>query len=398
MMSSIVKMRILMLHNRYQFRGGEDASTDSEVALLRAQGHMVEFLEVDNRIITRGQAWHVGLRAIWSSASYHVVRNLLQSKRFDVVHIQNFFPLLSPSVLYAARSIGVPVVLTLRNYRLLCLNAIFFRNGSVCEDCLGKFIPWSGVFHRCYRNSWAATSSVAVMLIVHRLLRTWEGMVDLFIAPTNFARQKFIQGGLPADRIVVKPNFVYPDPGPGPHDGNYALFVGRLSSEKGVRTLMAAWKRLGKNIPLKIVGDGPLAGEIALTCRQNPQIEWLGVQSLEHVYTLIGAAKIVIVPSECYETFGRVIIESYAKGTPVIASNIGAIAELIEVNRTGLLFRPGDPDDLVAKVEWLLSHPEELAHMCKEARMEYEQKYTADRNYQYLVDIYQYAIENRKGK
>lgn len=394
MLKGNVEMKILVLHNRYQLRGGEDTSTDLEVALLRSQGHMVELFEVDNRAITGRQAWHVGLRAIWSPASYRAVLNRLLKERFDIVHVQNFFPLFSPAVFYAARAAGVPVILTLRNYRLLCPNAIFFRNGHVCENCLNRLVPWPGVLYRCYRNSVAATGAVAAMLTVHRFLHTWERTVDVFVALTEFARQKFIQGGLPADRVMVKPNFVHPDLGPGRHDGGFALFVGRLSLEKGVRTLLAAWERLGSYISLRIVGDGPLAAEVARAHERNKRIEWLGTQPLKHVYDLMGAAILVIVPSECYETFGRVVIEAYARGTPVIASDLGAMAELVKDGCTGLLFRPGDPEDLAAKVEWLFYHPRELVRMGKEARMEYEQKYTAERNYQILMDIYQRAIAN----
>ncbi len=387
-----------MLHNRYQLRGGEDESTDLEVALLHARGHVVDFLEVDNRAIAGRQAWRAGLQAVWAPSSYRAVRNRLQAERFDVVHVQNFFPLLSPAVLHAARAASVPVVLALRNYRLLCPNALFFRDGRVCEDCLGRLVPWPGVLHRCYRGSRAATGAVATMLVVHRLLRTWERAVDVFIALTEFARGKFIQGGLPADRIVVKPNFVDPDPGPGPHDGGYALFAGRLSVEKGVRMLLAAWERLGPGIPLKIAGDGPLASEVARACERNPQIEWLGAQPLDRVHALMGAAALVIAPSEWYETFGRVIVEAYAKGTPVVASDLGAMAELVEDGRTGLRFRPGDPGDLAAKVEWAWMHRRELAEMGREARREYEEKYTAERNYEQLMAIYRMAIERARSR
>lgn len=391
-------VKVFILHNRYQLRGGEDESTDLEVALLHARGHMVDFLEVDNRAIAGRQAWRAGLQAVWAPSSYRAVRNRLQAERFDVVHVQNFFPLLSPAVLHAARAASVPVVLALRNYRLLCPNALFFRDGRVCEDCLGRLVPWPGVLHRCYRGSRAATGAVATMLVTHRLLRTWQRTVDVFIALTEFARRKFIEGGLPADRIVVKPNFVDPDPGPGPHDGGYALFAGRLSVEKGVRTLLAAWERLGPGIPLKIAGDGPLAGEVARACERNPQIEWLGAQPLDRVHALMGAAALVIAPSEWYETFGRVIVEAYAKGTPVVASDLGAMAELVEDGRTGLRFRPGDPGDLAAKVEWAWMHRRELAEMGREARREYEEKYTAERNYEQLMAIYRMAIERARSR
>lgn len=396
-------MKVLMIHNYYQQSApsGENASFEAEVALLRRFNVEVILYTRDNaefdgyNLLRRVLQ---GTGTVWSCRSWRDFPSVITSAEPQVAHFQNTFPLVSPSALWACHLRETPIVLSLRNYRLLCPNALFFRDGHACQDCLGKLVPWPGVLHRCYRGSRAATGAVATMLVTHRLLRTWQRTVDVFIALTEFARRKFIEGGLPADRIVVKPNFVEPDPGPGPHDGGYALFAGRLSVEKGVRTLLAAWERLGPGIPLKIAGDGPLAGEVARACERNPQIEWLGAQPLERVHALMGAAALVIAPSECYETFGRVIVEAYAKGTPVVASDLGAMAELVEDGRTGLRFRPGDPGDLAAKVEWAWTHPRELAAMGREARREYEEKYTAERNYQQLMEIYRMAIERARSR
>lgn len=390
--------RVLMLHNRYLISGGEDVSTEAEARLLRSFGPEVDLYEVRNEDELRFPTWTIGLRAIWSASAFREVRSRVRAGRCTVVHVQNFFPLLSPSVYYAAKAERVPVVQTLRNYRLLCPNALFFRDGRVCEDCLGR-PPWPGVVHACYRGSRAATAAVASMVGIHRLLGTWARMVDVYVALTEFARKKFLEGGLPAEKTLVKPNFVHPDPGVGEGRGGYALFVGRLSPEKGVGTLLDAWERLGVKVPLKIVGDGPLAQKVVEVAGKVPGVHWLGKKSPDEVYALMGEASFLVFSSEWYETFGRVAIEAYAKGTPVVASDIGAIAEVVEHGRTGLLVRPGDPDDLISKVEWLLAHPRELARMRREARAEYEQKYTAERNYKMLMDIYEIAMENhRKGR
>lgn len=309
----------------------------------------------------------------------------------DLVHVQNFFPLISPSVYYAAKAEKVPVVQTLHNYRLLCPNGLFFRDGHVCEDCLGKPVPWPGVLHACYRESRTATTAATVMLTTHRIMRTWTEMVDVYIALTEFARQKFVQGGIPAEKIVVKPNFVHSDLGCGEGRGGYALFVGRLSTEKGVDTLLAAWKLLAGQLPLKIVGDGPLSSQVTEAVKKLDCVEWLGRRPVQEVYALMGNAMLLIFPSKWYETFGRVAIEAFAKGTPVIAANIGAITELIEHGRTGFLFCPGDSEDLAAKVKWALAHPRELTQMRREARSEFESKYTAKENYRRLMEIYALA-------
>ncbi|BDG26762.1 hypothetical protein TthSNM66_13980 [Thermus thermophilus] len=348
-------------------------------------------LAFHNQELDRMPPWRQGAVTLWNQEAHRRVREALRAHRPDLVHVHNTFPLASPAVVHAAKAEGVPVVMTLRNYRLLCVNALFFREGRVCEDCLGR-LPWRGVVHGCYRDSRLASLGVASMLALHRALGTWN-LVDRFIALTEFARRKFVEGGLPAEKIVVKPNFVHPDPGPGEGRGGYALFVGRLSPEKGVGTLLRAWGLLGGRVPLKVVGDGPLADEVQEAARRLPGVEWLGRKSPEEVYALMGEAAFLVFPSEWYETFGRVAIEAFAKGTPVVASRIGAVGEVTEDGRTGLHFRPGDPEDLAAKVEWLLAHPTELARMRREARAEYEAKYTAERNYQLLMEIYGQALE-----
>ncbi|MGJ3252742.1 MAG: glycosyltransferase family 4 protein [Elainellaceae cyanobacterium] len=385
-------MQILTIHNEYQIRGGEDESCELEQRLLQEKGHHVDsYIDSNQRITTLG-AIKTASKTIWSTESYRKVQQKLQQTKYNIVHVQNFFPLISPSVYYAARAEGVPVVQTLRNYRLLCPNALFFRDGEICEDCLGKPIPYPGVIHACYRGSRAASGVTAAMITTHRAIQTWTNMVDVYIALTHFAREKFIQGGLPAEKIVVKPNFVYPDPGVGEGQGSYALYVGRLSVEKGLDTLISAWEQLKIPFPLKIVGDGPLAPDVQRAAEKFPKIEWLGRKPMADVHALMGEATFLVFPSKWYETFGRVAVEAFAKGTPVIAANVGAIAELVQDGHTGLLFNPGDAKSLASKVDWLLSHPSKLAEMRKTARSEFETKFTAPANYQRLMEIYELAV------
>lgn len=391
------KVRILSIHNTYQIRGGEDESRESEERLLREMGHHVDVYQESNDRVSSIERWRMAIRTIWSRQAYRTVAKQLRANTYDLMHVQNFFPLISPSVYYAAKSCGVPVVQTLRNYRLLCPNALFFRDGQVCEDCLGKAIPFPGVVHACYRDNRTASGVTTAMISLHRAARTWTNMVDIYIALTQFARNKFIQGGIPADKIVVKPNFVHPDPGCGEGRGDYALYVGRLSVEKGLDVLLQAWELLGGKMPLKIVGEGPLANQVIEAAQRFPAIEWLGRRPVQEVYALMGEAKVLIFPSKWYETFGRVAVEAFAKGTPTIAANIGAITELVDHERTGLHFRPGDPTDLADKVERILAEPELLAQMRREARSEFEARYTAKQNYQRLMEIYDLVLNKSRS-
>lgn len=389
-------MRILIVHNFYQQPGGEDAVFQAEADLLRSRGHeVVEFVE-DNKNLNGVNPLKAVVDAVWSRESYRRIRALIQEIRPDVAHFHNTFLRISPAAYYACKEEGVPVVQTLHNYRLICPGALLMRNGRVCEDCLNKSIPWPGVVHGCWRDSRAQTAVVAGMLTFHRLRRTWTEQVDCYIALADFARQKFIEGGLPAEKIVVKPNVVNPDPGMGKHESDFALFAGRLSPEKGLHTLLSAWKQL-KGIALKIIGDGLLMEEARTFVERKglDGVEFLGRRSREEVLRLMWEARALIFPSESYEGFPLTIAEAFACGLPMIASRLGAMAEIVEDGRTGLLFEPGNPEDLAEKVRWAWAHPEELKEMGQEARQEYEEKYTAERNYEMLMKIYRFAFSNK---
>ena len=390
-------MRVLMVHCRYQIRGGEDECYEAEQRLLREAGVEVDGYEDDNRRVEQRGAVRTAVATVWSESAYRGIRARLRERRYDLVHVHNFFPLISPAVYHAAQAEGCAVVQTLHNYRLWCPAGIFYRDGHVCEDCLGKAVPWPGVVHACYRASRAGTATVAAMLAGHRLIGTWRSKVDLYIALNEFMRQKAIAGGVPAGKIAIKPNFVSHDPGMGDGAGGFALFAARLNREKGVPELLAAWQRLGARIPLKIMGDGPLTEEVRRAAAANPALDYLGRRPLAEFYELLGAARFFIFTSTWYEGFPRVISEAYARGTPIVASAIGPIAEVVANGRTGLHFRPGDVDDLVAKVAWLLDHPEEQAALRQNARAEFEAKYTAEVNLEQLLAIYERALASGRG-
>jgi glycosyltransferase involved in cell wall biosynthesis len=387
-------MRILSVHNSYQQPGGEDEVFRQEAQLLERHGHEVIRCQAHNDEMKGKGALELLTKTIYNSDAYHRVDALIKNNRPDVMHVHNTFPLLSPAVYYAAADHHLPVVQTLHNYRLLCPAGVLFRNNSVCEECLGAPSPWRAVLHACYRGSRPASAAAAGMLTVHRLLKTYSKTISTYIALSDFARSKFVQAGLPGQKIVVKPNFVDPDPGCGDGSGGYCLFVGRLSGEKGIDVLLDAWTRFSPAMPLEIAGDGDLGPEVAKAAKQRPQIRWHGRLQKPKLYELMKNAAALIVPSTWYEPFGMVLIEAFAMGLPVIASNIGAMTSMVAHGCTGLHFTSGDPADLAAQVNWLHEHPAAARQMREQARLEFERRYAGERNYSMLMEIYRHTINS----
>ena len=392
-------MTPLLVHNAYQQPGGEDTVFRAEAGLLRKQGHtVVQYCDENARANDMGSLKLAG-DAVWSIGAQRKISAILREQRPTIAHFHNTFMLISPAAYYACHAADIPVVQTLHNYRLVCPAAIFYRDGEVCEDCIGRMVPWSAIIHGCYRQSRAASTVVTAMLAVHNLLRTWSRRVDIYIALSEFARRKFVEGGLPAEKIVVKPNFLENDPGVRQGAGVHALFVGRLTEEKGLWTLLRAWRAL-KHIPLKIAGDGPLKTKVAEFVQQEnlTQVQVLGQRSRAEVLALMKQARFLVFPSEWYEGFPLTIAEALACAVPVIASRLGALPEIVEDGRTGFHFTTGGADDLAAKAAWAWRHPDELAVMGQRAREMYRQNYTAERNYDMLMNVYRLAIENRRGR
>lgn len=339
------------------------------------------------------------LRAFWAAphdaARKSWVRAILDRKRAELVHVHNFFPLLTPAVHEAAAERGIAVVQTLHNYRLLCAGALFLRNGFVCEKCLHGSKVW-GVVHRCYRESLPGSLAVVRMQWRAERHQTWRRKVHRFIALTEFARNKFVAGGLPAERIAVKPNFIT-DPEFAkslPKGRKGALFVGRLSAEKGVDILIKAWEQL-PDIPLTIVGDGPEKARMQIKAPSN--VRFLGSCSSEEVRVQMAAARCLVIPSIWYETFGMVVTEAFAASLPVIASRIGALEELVTDQVTGWHFTPGDPKSLVAVVRKAFGSPARLVDMGNNARRIWQDYYSPAKNLLQLETIYSEALaESRR--
>lgn len=395
-------MKILLVHNTYQDRGGEDVVFDQERDLLRSAGHEVwEYVRHNREISQYSIARKLTLvaRTVWASDSYREFNDVLRRKRPDIVHIHNTFPLISPSVYWACRKHRLAVVQTLHNYRMFCPGANFFRDGEPCEDCLGGSF-WRGVGHGCYRNSRKETAAVALMLSLHHAGKTFTRMVDRYIVLTAFARDRFISAGIPAAKILVKPNCVDPDPGVRQGgSGDYALYVGRVSEEKGVPTVVRAWGQLPRTIPLKIIGDGPARAGLQTEAQAQGlnNITFCGQQSRKEVTEAMKGARFLVFSSELYENLPLTIIEAFACGLPVLASRRGAMQEIIEEGKTGHFFLPGNAEHLAKAVLDAWHSPEHLRELGEQARREYEAKYTAAVGTQRLIEIYQQILQDRNN-
>ena len=382
-------MKILFVHNLYQQAGGEDNVVTAEARLLVDHGHDVELWSVDNKDLPAGLTGKIktALTTSYSPASRAIARDKLHRFRPDIMHVHNFFPQISPSIYDSCVDEGVPVVQTLHNYRLICPGAMLMRQGKICEQCLFGS-PYQAAWYGCYRGTMLGSLVVAHMVAHHRKQGTWLNKVNRFIALTNFAKSKFVEAGFPADKIAVKANFLHDPlqeaPRPNPTKPGFALFVGRISEEKGIKTLLQAWSALDDQTLLKVAGTGPL--EALLQGKNN--IAALGTQTAALISRLMQQAAFLVLPSECYEGFPLVLVEAFAHGLPVLASRLGSMADIIKDGETGLLFEPGNPQELAEKAKWLLENPQQTQKLGENARRTFLAKYTAEQNYVELMAIY----------
>ncbi len=384
-------MRILMAHNHYQQAGGEDAVFDNEVRLLRSAGHTVETLAVSNDTIQGAVARaRTALMTPYNPFGRAQMAKRIAATRPDVVHVHNFFPRLSPAIFDACQAAGVPAVWTLHNFRVACASGFFMRDGQICDACLGK-APIPAIIHRCYRGSLIGSASLAAMIALHRAMGTWQHKVTRFIALTNFARDMFVAAGLSPERIVVKPNFAY-DPRTGSEQSEQrrhgALFVGRLSPEKGAGVLIDAWRDL--DVPLTIIGDGPERANLERIA--PPNVFFMGLVNQKAVAAAMADAQALIVPSVWFENFPMTVVEAMAAGTPVIASRLGALSGMVSDGVTGLHFSAGDADDLARVVTAAFAAPEYLARMGAGARQHWQTHLSPEANLRQMEGIYEAAV------
>jgi len=388
-------MKIAVIHNFYKSSGGEDRVFENEIDILRRHGHTVSEFTMHNDDVDAISRLRLAKETIWSKRSYDSLLEFFQRYHPDVAHFHNTFPLISPAGYYAARAAGAAVVQTLHNFRLVCPSGQLLRAGRICEDCLGRTFPWPSVAHACYRGERGATAVIAGMSAFHRLRGTWTDQVDRYIAQTEFAKGRFIAGGLPAEKIVVKSHFVSGQPATAAASRHQrALFVGRLSAEKGIDTLLQAWNEL--ETPIDLFGSGPLLETVQ---RANlASIHVKGNVTQDEVAKAMATASFIVVPSVWYEGTPLVVIEAFAAGLPVIASRLGAMAEIVDDGVTGLHFEAGNASDLASKVRWATDHQKDMLHMGERARLAYQTRFSESIGYAKLISVYEDVLGTAKTK
>ncbi len=386
-------MRVLFLHNFYEQSGGEAEAVAADRALLEARGHQTTLYGKHYGEIPKGGMSRLGVaaEAFWSFSAYRSIRKAIRDWKPDVAHFHNLFPLISPSGYAACRAEGVPIVQTLHNYRLVCPAATLLRDGKVCELCVGR-LPWPAVQYGCYRGSRSQSLVMAATIGGHRLVGTWRRDVDAYIALTEFGRSMFLRGGVPASRLFVRHNAVAPIDPASYAGAASAIFVGRLSPEKGLDVLLDAWVGL-KDVPLTIVGEGPLLDHVRERVAAAGANHITVTGQLDHAEVLnrIRTAGMLIFPSICYEGLGYAPLEALALGVPVIASNLGAQAEVVEDGVNGLLFTPGNPRSLANAVVRLTSSPDLATTLARGARTSFAARYSSEHSYQLLLEVYRHV-------
>ena len=402
-------MNIVLAHNYYGSAApsGENTVFLAETELLRRRDHRITVLSRHSDEIRDRGAWGClrgALSTPWNPFSKRDAVQLLRRVAPDVFHVHNCFPLLSPAVFYAARGLRTANILTLHNCRAFCAAGIPMRGEKPCTECLDSRSVGPALRNRCYRDSLAATLPLAAMIWLHRALRTWEREIDAFIALTDFQRDLMCGAGLPEDRVFVKPNF-YPDPPaslPFCHREAKAVFIGRLGVEKGCHLLLEAWRRWGPAAPrLEIIGAGSERSRLeasVVAAGLTEKIAFRGQLSFPETQASLALARLLLLPSLCFEGFPMVVREAFALGVPVAASRLGSMPGLIEEGRTGTLFEAGDPGDLVAKIRDAWSDQDRLSAWGAAALEEFEKKYTSQANYRILMRIYRDAMEHKRMK
>jgi len=387
-------MKILMLHNRYKLVGGEDISTDGEVQLLQSKGVNVETFYISNNVVDNTNKLKLAWNTIWSKKYYEELVEKIKAEKYDLVHVQNFFPLFSPSIFYACNKVGTKIIMSVHNYRLVCPNALMYINNSICQDCVGKTVPYPALLKKCYRDSYSSTAVTVAMLGIHNLLKTWNTKIDGFICISQFVKNQLLLANFDRDKLFIKPNFVSVEIPPVFTPEDYYIYVGRISTEKGIDLLLKTFE--SNNKKLLIIGDGPLKQQVIDAASKHDHITYLGQLSLSDTYKKIANAKALIFPSKCHETFGRTIIEAFAHGTPVIGASMGGATELIQHGINGFLFNPYLEKQLEETIN-VFEHSYNTGNFRHNAYLSYKTNYNPDSNFMQLTSIYNQILSGNSN-
>ncbi len=384
-------MKVLLVHGAYQQFGGEDSVVRAEKELLERHGDEVLLYSRHNDEIKQFsvvQKVNFFPQTVYSPKTTREIGDAVRSFRPDVAFVHNVYPLISPSAYHELHSLGVPAVQVLHNFRPFCPNGLFYTQGKVCEDCKGGNYL-NAVRKRCYKDSYLLSGLYALTLGANRL----AGMVNKitgFICLTEFFKIKMLEAGVPENKLFVRPNFVYaPSLSPAASDGKYAIYMGRLSPEKGCWTLIRAFEQL-PHIPLKILGTGPLESELQDYVRQKGigNIQFLGFKSGEEKWQLLRNSLCLVVPSEWYENFPVTVLEAFMAAKPVIASRMGGLPYIVEDGQCGLLFEAGKVNELIQKIQYLADDPASATRMGACGRRLSETKYGPEQGYSNLMAIF----------
>jgi len=397
-------MKVLVVHNQYRQRGGEDTAVDEETRMLQDGGVELRVIKVPNPPVesrSLAEGLHLVCNSTWSRESYRRIFGVCLEYRPDVAHVHNFWMALSPSVHKACHDAGAATVQTLHNYRLLCLNGLMLRDGKVCEDCLNR-VPWRGVVRKCYRESAGASAAVAGMVTFHRVRNTWFHDIDIFLTPSEYSKSKLVLGRIPTDRIKVKPNVItnIAPPLAPPSRSDQVIYVGRLSMEKGVSILLSAWASIDPVTRgrLLIIGDGPDSSKLRSFAESlglcEPEVVFTGAKPHGEVREVMSQCRILILPSISHETFGNSVVEAFCAGRPVVVSDSGALADIVENGRTGYKVPPGDPEALAERMIALLNNDTLADDLGLQARTKYLSDYGIEQNFNTLMEAYRQAIDH----
>ncbi len=400
MTDTAVKFRVLQVQNRHAPGwGGEETVVALEKRMLEDRGHVVEDFQVSNARLKNAHPFRQMLAApgfVWSRRSYHLLGRKIAEFAPDVVHVHNTFPELSPSVFWAARRAGVPVVQTLHNFRPVCANALLLRDGVRCEKCVGR-AGWFGLRHCCYADSLSRTAVVVATSILHRSIGTYSDSVDAFIALNESNRKIFERGGLPAEKLLVKPNFVPASPlGYGPRK-RQALFAGAMMASKGVHLLLEAWSSAGlEDFELSLIGDGPERKPLAQKFAHLGSIVWCGQLEREQILERMAESRVLVFPSLAYENCPMVVLEALSVGTPVVSANHASLASIVRHQHEGLLFQTGDMQALASALrEALRADGPAWSRWSSAARQTHAERFSDAANYTQLISIYRTAMRPR---